>query len=110
MRQIEREMLQAITEKRNWRNNNTEVKHDSESGLSQIFLHGHNIAEYGHGDMSLSVNNCGYATNTTKSRLNVLINFVADPTKNGIYQKNWEWYIRINGDTHSFPSNTWVVV
>lgn len=108
MRKIEREMIQAIIEKRsNWSKDNTSVSFDSVSGLSQIFLHGHNIAEYGHSDMSLSVNNCGYETNTTKSRLNVLIHFVCDPTKNGIFQKGFKWFVTNKGKTELFPSGHW---
>tara|TARA_B100000902_G_C27129947_1_gene823087 strand:- start:567 stop:929 length:363 start_codon:yes stop_codon:yes gene_type:complete len=120
MRKIERQMIQAITNRQTWSNNNTRVVLWSGSPITtdpnhnkeemRVYLHGHHIASYNTKDMSLKVNNCGYATNTTKSRLNALINFVADPTKNGIHQKNWEWYIRINGDTHSFPDNEWVSV
>ena len=109
MRKIEREMLQAIVDERTWSKDNTRV--GIEKGYrSTVYLHGHRIACYYPANAHLLVNNCGYATNTTKSRLNALIDFVADPTKNGIFQKNWEWFIRINGDTHSFPSNTWVNV
>ena len=105
-------MLQAIVDNKDWSKDNTRVDHYYLDGnyYSDVYLHGHRIAEYKHSDSSLKVNNCGYATNTTKSRLNTLINFVCDPTCNGIFQKNWEWYIRINGDTHSFPSNEWVNV
>ena len=105
MRKIEREMIQAIIDQRNWSSSNTTVKYDKDSGLSQVFLHGHNIAEYGHGDMSLAVNNCGYETNTTKSRLNVLIQFVHGGLS-GLYQKNFEWFLRLplqSGDTQDFP-------
>ena len=118
MRKIERQMLQAIVDHKDWSKDNTSVSigyagtmldHYKDAYMS-IKLHGHEIARYFYNTMDLKVNNCGYATNTTKSRLNVLIDFVADPTKNGIFQKNWEWYIRINGDTHSFPDNTWVAV
>ena len=110
MRKIERQMLQAIVDERShWSKDNTRV--ESTDGISSVYLHGHKIAEYEHRkDGTLYVNNCGYATNTTKSRLNALIDFVCDPTKNGIFQRNWDWYIRINGDTHSFPSNEWVAV
>ncbi len=107
MRKIEREMIQAIIDQRSWSKANTRVDYDKDSGLSQVFLHGHNIAEYGHADMGLNVNNCGYETNTTKSRLNSLINFVLDGTKNGIFQKNWEWFVTNNGVTESFPSGYW---
>jgi len=108
MRKIERQMLQAIVDNKDWSKDNTRV--ETNGHYSDVYLHGHRIAEYKHSDSSLKVNNCGYATNTTKSRLNVLIDFVADPTKNGIFQKNWEWYIKIHGDIHSFPDNTWVAV
>ena len=111
MRKIERQMLQAIVDDRpHWSKDNTRVEYDSESGLSQVFLHGHNIAEYGHKDMGLNVNNCGYETRTTASRLNALINFVLDGTKNGIYQHNWNWFLRRNGVVEDFPSNEWVAV
>ena len=108
MRKIERQMLQALVEVKDWSKDNTRV--ETNGHYSDVYLHGHRIAEYKHSDSSLKVNNCGYATNTTKSRLNTLIKFVADPTKNGIFQHNWDWYIRINGDTHSFPSGEWVAV
>ena len=109
MRKIEREMLQAIVDDRtHWSKDNTRV--ECSFGFADIFLHGHRIAHYDREESILLINNCGYETNTTKSRLNTLINFVCDPTKNGIFQKNWEWYIKINGDTHSFPSNEWVAV
>ena len=111
MRKIERQMLQAIVDDRShWSKDNTRV--ELEDGITSIYLHGHKIAEYKGSDSSLKVNNCGYTTNTTKSRLNVLIDFVkgCDPKQNGIFQKNWEWYIKIHGDIHSFPDNTWVAV
>jgi len=107
MRKIEREMIQAIIDQRSWSKGNTRVSYDKVSGLSQVFLHGHNIAEYGHADMGLNVNNCGYETNTTKSRLNSLINFVLDGTKNGIFQKNWTWFVTNNGTTEAFPLGHW---
>ena len=121
MRKIERQMLQAIVDdKVHWSKDNTQVilwdgnkdsNHpDYGKRTYRVYLHGHWIAEYKPSDSSLKVNNCGYATNTTKSRLNALIDFVAGAVNNGIFQKNWEWYIVINGDTHSFPSNTWVNV
>lgn len=109
MRKIERQMLQAIVDDRShWSKDNTRV--ELEDGITSIYLFGNKIAEYRGSDSSLKVNNCGYTTNTTKSRLNALIGFVAGLVDNGIFQRNWEWYIMINGDTHSFPDNTWVNV
>ena len=111
MRKIERQMIQAIVDDRkHWSKDNTRVEWDAEQTCFSVYLHGHRIACYYPANSGLLINNCGYETNTTKSRLNALIDFVADPTKNGIFQKNWEWYIKINGDTHSFPDDTWVNV
>ena len=109
MRKIERQMLQAIVDDRShWSKDNTRV--ELEDGITSIYLHGHRIAEYKGSDSSLKVNNCGYATNTTKSRLNTLINFVCDPTCNGIFQKNWEWFLTRNGVNEEFPDNQWVAL
>ena len=36
----------------------------------------------------------GRFTPTTKSRLNALINEFCEPRSNGIFQKNWNWYVR----------------
>ena len=111
MRKIERQMIQSMVDDRSyWGKDNTRVEWDDSNKCYDVYLHGHCIAMYKPSDSSLKVNNCGYTTNTTKSRLNALIDFVAGAVNNGIFQKNWEWFIRINGDTHSFPDNTWVNV
>ena len=111
MRKIERQMLQAIVDERShWSKDNTCV--ESTDGISSVYLHGHKIAEYHEHRLNgkLYINNCGYDTNTTKSRLNVLINFVCDPTKNGIFQKNWDWFLIRDGKTFDFLHDQWIAV
>ena len=110
MRKIERQMLQAIVDERpHWSKDNTRV--ESTDGISSVYLHGHRIAEYEHRlNGQLHINNCGYETNTTKSRLNVLIKFHCDGTRNGIFQKNWNWFLNRDGAVEDFPSNKWVAV
>jgi len=109
MRKIEREMLQAIVNERtHWSKDNTRV--ECQGHYADIYLHGHHIAHYNRVGMDLKVNNCGYATNTTKSRLNTLINFVCDTTCNGIFQKNWNWWLINDGELLDFPSNEWVAL
>ena len=123
MRKIEREMLQAIVDDRpHWSKDNTRVvlwdgnkdttHPDHGRKTYRVYLHGHWIAEYTPSDSSLKVNNCGYETNTTKSRLNVLIDFVcgSDPTKYGIFQKNWNWWLINDGELLDFPSNEWIAI
>ena len=109
MRKIEREMIQAIIDRRNFSKANTRVvlhAGDPSKGEDRkdmrVYLHGNWIAEYTDNGQ-LFVNHCGWETVTTKSRLNSLINFVADPTKNGIYQKNYKWFITRNGVNYQMP-------
>ena len=112
MRKIERQMLQAIVDERtHWSKDNTRV--ESTDGISSVYLHGHKIAEFEHRlNGRLWINNCGYETNTTKSRLNVLIDFVkgCDPKQNGIFQRNWNWWLINDGELMDFPSNEWIAV
>ena len=111
MRKIERQMLQAIVDDRSyWGKDNTRVEWDDSNKCYDVYLHGHCIAMYKPSDMSLKVNNCGYETNTTKSRLNVLIDFVFGGVNNGIFQKNWNWYMVRDGQQSEFPSNEWVTL
>ena len=111
MRKIERQMLQAIVDDRpHWSKDNTRV--ELKDGIHSVYLHGHKIAEYEGKTSKLWINNCGYETNTTKSRLNVIIDFVcgSDPTKYGIFQKNWNWWLINDGELIDFPSNEWIAV
>jgi len=109
MRKIERQMLQAIVDGKDWSKDNTRV--ETEKGYrSTVYLHGHRIAVYYPNGMDLHINNCGYETNTTKSRLNVLIDFVFGGIGNGIYQSNWNWFLVRDGKTTDFPSGEWVAL
>ena len=108
MRKIERQMLQAIVDDKDWSKDNTRV----ESGFhyANVYLFDNKIAEYNRTDMTLKVNNCGYTTNTTKARLNALIDFVFGGLGNGIFQHNWNWYLVRDGQQSEFPSNEWVAL
>jgi len=107
MRKIERQMIQAIVDNKDWSKDNTRV--ESNGTYLDVFLHGHKIAVYYPNSMNLHINNCGYETNTTKSRLNALGTFVLGCSL--IWQKNWEWfYVNKDGVTDEFPSNQWVAL
>ena len=111
MRKIERQMLQAIVDDRSyWGKDNTRVEWDDSNKCYDVYLHGHCIAMYTPSDSSLKINNCGYETNTTKSRLNAIIDFVFGGVGNGIFQKNWNWYMVRDGQQSEFPSNEWVAL
>lgn len=81
MRQIEKEMISAIKEGRNWSKSNTAVY--KSNGCVCVHLHGNNIARI-HPDGRREFSNAGWRSNTTKSRLNAM--------GAGIYQKNFTWY------------------
>ena len=102
-------MLQAIVDDKDWSKDNTRV--ETEKGYrSTVYLHGHRIAVYYPSTQQLHINNCGYETNTTKARLNVLIDFVFGGVGNGIFQSNWNWYLVRDGQQSDFPSNEWVAL
>ena len=105
MRKIEQSMLFAINNKGNWRSSNTEVVRTFNSH-SNVYLHGNHIATVkDNGDVSIS--NAGWRTNTTKSRLNAIINEFLDGTKNGVYQKDHCWYVIDHGRHYDFDSSAW---
>jgi hypothetical protein len=96
MRKIEREMIQAIIDGKDFSKANTRVEFDGDVRC-YVYLHGHMIAQYNRGG-SLLINHQGWETVTTKSRLNALITFVMGGLY-GIFQKDFNWYYRIpDGD------------
>jgi hypothetical protein len=116
MRKIENEMLTAIDNctrtGKSWKSGNTAVSMDSE-GFVNVTLHGHCIAILS-GDLGLSINNCGYYSVTTKSRLNAILSLCG----NGFYiqQKNHKWILHTNygsvnkkAETEDFESG-WNVI
>lgn len=74
MRKIEQEMLEAISQGRNWSKDSTQVT-NGDNGLLEVYLYGHLIASLGGRGVNLSVNKqvlAQYPTTTTKSRLRAL--------------------------------------
>tara|TARA_B100000035_G_scaffold158024_1_gene134724 strand:- start:572 stop:892 length:321 start_codon:yes stop_codon:yes gene_type:complete len=93
MRKIESQMCQAIQSSKDWKSANTEVV-TQQDGLSTVFLHGNKIAEVG--DDFLTIFDGGWQTNTTKSRLNALINEFCNAVTDGVFQKNYQWFVSDN--------------
>lgn len=107
MRKIESDMIQAIVNKKNYSCDNTRVMVVGD--VVSVFLHNHNIAKIT--DKTVEINNCGYSTKTTKSRLNSILHGFCEGVL--IYQKDFSWYISdfIRGTTNNsslFPHDTWV--
>ena len=100
MRKIERLMNDAISASRDWGQANTRV--EMIDGVSVVFLHGNKIAEVG--DDFVRVFDGGWQSNTTKSRLNSLINRFCNGVTDGVHQHKFEWFIRDNNVTRDFEN------
>lgn len=101
MRQIERDMLSAIRLGKCWRKANTEV-YTNDNNASLVYLHGNHIATVT--DNKVSVFDGGWQTNTTKSRLNAIINSLCDGYTCGVYQFAFEWFITDDKLVHQFEN------
>ena len=104
MRVIETNMNAAIRNRRDFRSSNTTVENAFNTDTNQmeaiVKLHGNHIATVTNDTLVLF--DGGWQSNTTKSRLNALINEFTDGTKNGVFQKNWNWFITSNNTTFDF--------
>ena len=100
MRKIEEQMNNAVANNMDWHNANTSVSFDPETSVSVVRLHGNKIAEVG--DDYLTIFDGGYQSKTTKSRLNALIDRFCNAVTDGVFQKDWTWYVSDNNVTVQF--------
>ena len=68
--------------------NTTVVQHRNEM---EVFLHGNHIATLCKISMDLRIFDGGWRSNTTKSRLNALLEEFGGGDK--VVQKNWAWFL-----------------
>ena len=95
MRKIEQQMCRAISNNQSWQSDNTGVITDV-NGVSHVYLHGNKIAEVD--DTSMTIFDGGYQSKTTKSRLNSLITEFCNGVTDGVFQKNYQWFIMDNNE------------
>ena len=86
MRQITKESVRAFYKQERFYKNNTSVI-DTFFG-ARFYLHNNLIAEIKNGKLYIS--NCGWFSNTTKERLNGILDYIGKPR---IYQKRFEWFL-----------------
>tara|TARA_B100001248_G_C27145576_1_gene346592 strand:- start:256 stop:576 length:321 start_codon:yes stop_codon:yes gene_type:complete len=99
MRKIEMMMNSAIRYRKNFSSGNTTVRAFKES--IDVYLHGNHIATLDTATHALTLKDGGWQSVTTKSRLNALLDeFVPSM---GIFQKNWDWFVRDNLDGSVVP-------
>jgi len=95
-------MIAAINSSKNWQSANTSVHFNEESNTSIVRLHGNKIAEVT--DDSMTIFDGGWQTVTTKSRLNALINEFCNAVTDGVFQKNYQWFVTDNNVTKEFTN------
>ena len=100
MRKIEQQMNRAVVNKNDWSNSNTFVDYNSNTNCSTVVLHRTAIAVYDHNTQALKLNTGGWHSNTTKSRLNAILDQVMYGAR--VYQKAFDWYLSYNNQTHDF--------
>ena len=95
MRKIEKQMIEAIKQDKDWQSGNTKVVNFFNDGdkcvVTSVFLHGNKIAEID--DNSMTIFDGGWQSNTTKSRLNALCDEFCISGE-GVFQKDFLWYVR----------------
>ena len=100
MRLIERQMCNAVINKNDWHKDNTEVMYSPSRDVCCVYLHKNLIATIDNN--SVEIYDGGWQSNTTKSRLNAIINGLCDGYNQGIYQKKFEWFIQDDEDGAGF--------
>ena len=100
-RKIEIQMCTAVQRATDWKSGNTRVEKTVDS--SRVYLHGNLIAEIG--DDWMQIFDGGFQSKTTKSRLNALLEEFGAPD-DGIFQKAYQWFLRVDGATIPFESGT----
>ena len=101
MRKIEQEMNYAIRNGIAWSKGNTCTTFTQE-GNTLVYLHGNLIADISKD--SITLYNAGWETNTTKSRLNAILDEVIPGTS--VIQRDFKWYIVYQDGTKSLFDTT----
>ena len=110
MRKIERQMNEAILNRKDFFSSNTSVENyvNNITGAKEavVKLHGNHIATVGD---TLQICDAGWQTVTTKSRLNALCNEFAEGCY--VFQKNFDWFLGdADGNKIPFPTEEFVTV
>lgn len=88
MRKISEESVEAFMNAKKFKKGNMQV--EVLANVSVLKLHNNPIAyKYNDPQETISIQTCGWFSNTTKERLNAIPNV-------RINQKNWDWYL--NGE------------
>ena len=87
-------MNSAIRYRKNFSSGNTTVRCFKTNGITtdvDVYLHGNHIASVDTATNVLTIKDGGWQSNTTKSRLNALLEEFAPDRR--IFQKDWQWFV-----------------
>lgn len=105
MKKITKESVNALVKWDNYKKDNTEVITYS-YGVSEMYLHWNLVATLSHKEHKLSVTDAGWKTNTTKERLNWILEYFELWY---LKQIKGEWYlckiIDFNNTTGEYTKN-----
>jgi hypothetical protein len=89
MRKITESAVKAFKNGTKFNSGNTSVRLENHEGhdVVSMYLHGHKIAERTNKDVCVA--HCGWATPTTKERINGVLRAYGLPT---VYQKKGSWF------------------
>ena len=99
MRKIESPMNAAIRSRSSFSSANTSVVIDVNNNAF-VYLHGNHIATIDNDNVTLF--DGGWQSNTTKSRLNAILQEFAYGV--GVFQKQWEWFVCNQNKTVDFTN------
>lgn len=99
MRKIERAMNRAVRSRSNFSSSNTKVVAGWD-GEADVYLHGNHIATVK--SNSIIIKDGGWQSNTTKSRLNALLDEFSYGMR--VFQKNYEWFVGYKNVKEDFVS------
>ena len=99
MRKIESQMNSAIRSRSSFSSANTSVVIDVNNNAF-VYLHGNHIATIDNDNVTLF--DGGWQSNTTKSRLNAILQEFAYGV--GVFQKQWEWFVCNQNKTVDFTN------
>ena len=97
-RQSKKKVNSAIANCKDWRSGNTEVVNSND--MTYVYLHGNHICTLG--DDFVKIFDGGWQSNTTKSRLNAIINQFCNAFTDGVFQKDFVWYVMDSGKQYQF--------
>ena len=100
MRKIEQQMNRAVVNKNDWSKANTFVDYNSNTNCSTVVLHRTAIAVFDHSTNALKLNTGGWHSNTTKSRLNAILQELIVGAS--VFQRNFNWFLVYNNQIHDF--------